>query len=338
MALWLSLWVVAGASLVLTGAVRRYALTRSMIDLPTARSSHSIPTPRGGGVAIVFSFLCALLVFGFWGLVDWALIAALLGAGSVSAILGFLDDQGYVAVRWRLLGHFFGAFWVLLVFKGLPPLIMFGMLFDFGWFGHVLALFYLVWMLNLYNFMDRIDGIAGVEAITVCFGALIVYLVMGAEDLIWSPLLLAMSVLGFLYWNFPSARIFMGDTGSGFLGIVFGVLSLQAAWRDPNMLWIWSILLGVFIVDSTFTLMRRFLLGARLYEAHCNHAYQIASRLSGKHSVVTISVLMINIFWLLPVALCVAFLGLDGFVGVIIAYTPLLLVAIKLNAGKLSVV
>ncbi len=336
MNLWMSLLLVALLSLVLTGVMRRYAFGRSMIDLPNARSSHTVPTPRGGGVAIVFSFLCVLPIFGAWGVVDWTLIAALSGAGFVSAMMGFLDDRGHIAVRWRLLGHFIGAFWALLVFKGLPPINLFGVLVDFGWIGHALAFFYLVWMLNLYNFMDGIDGIAGVEAITVCFCICLIYWAVGYTDLVWSPLLLAMSVLGFLYWNYPPARIFMGDAGSGFLGILFGVLSLQAAWRDSTMLWVWGILLGVFIVDSTYTLIRRFIQGAKLHEAHRSHTYQTAARRYGKHSIVTLAVLMINVFWLFPVALCVALLGVDGSTGLIVAYVPLILLAIYFKAGTVS--
>jgi Fuc2NAc and GlcNAc transferase len=142
-------------------------------------------------------------------------------------------------------------------------------------------------MLNLYNFMDGIDGIASVEAICACLGASVLYWLSGLDALIWGPLLLAASVAGFLYWNFPPARIFMGDAGSGFLGIVLGGLSLQAAWVSEPMLWAWLILLGVFIVDATFTLFRRLLRGEKVYEAHRSHAYQFASRRFGKHLPVT---------------------------------------------------
>lgn len=336
MPLWLSLPLVAGVSLVLTGAMRRYALARSLMDVPNVRSSHSIPTPRSGGIAIVLSFLIVLPVFGLFGTIGWTLIWALLGAGTGIAILGFLDDYGHIAVRWRLFGHFVGSIWALFWLNGLPPLNIFGTAFDLGWVGHVLAAIYLVWMLNLYNFMDGIDGIAGVEAVTVCLGVCLTYRLAGYDHLIWAPLLLAMSVLGFLYWNFPPARIFMGDAGSGFLGMVLGVLSLQAAWNAPALLWGWVILLGVFIVDATLTLIRRFLQGARIYEAHRSHAYQFASRQSGRHSIVTLSVVAINVLWLLPIALCVVLLGLDGLTGVVLAYVPLVILAFKFHAGKLE--
>lgn len=336
MALWLSLLVVAAVSLALTGTVRRFALARSLIDLPNSRSSHVKPTPRGGGVAIVLSFLGVLPLFGLAGLVSHTLIIAMLGAGSTVALLGLLDDRGHIPVRWRLLGHFIAAVWVLVWFDGLPPINTFGVLLDFGWLGHFLALFYLVWMLNLYNFMDGIDGIASVEAITVCLAACLIYWLSGYHDLIWAPILLVMSVLGFLYWNFPPARIFMGDAGSGFLGMMLGVFSLQGAWRDTSILWMWIILLGVFVVDATLTLIIRFLRGAKVYEAHRSHAYQLASRRFGKHSVVTLSVLVINVFWLFPIALCVVRLGLDGLTAVVLAYVPLVALALKFKAGSME--
>ena len=150
------------------------------------------------------------------------------------------------------------------------------------------------------------------------------------------PLLLAAAVMGFLFWNFPPARIFMGDAGSGFLGIALGVLSLQAAWVAPQLLWSWLILLGVFIVDATFTLLRRLLRGDKVYEAHRSHAYQYASRQYGRHLPVTLVVGGINILWLLPMALLVGLGWVDSFLGVLIAYVPLFGLALKYRAGELE--
>ncbi|MCF8976462.1 glycosyl transferase, partial [Pseudomonas edaphica] len=136
------------------------------------------------------------------------------------------------------------------------------------------------------------------------------------------------------YWNFPKARIFMGDAGSGFLGITLGVLSLQAAWVSPQLLWSWLILLGVFITDATWTLLRRLLRGDKVYEAHRSHAYQFASRQFGKHAPVTLVVAAINIGWLLPMALLVGNGTVDGFLGLLVAYLPLIALAVKFRAGE----
>lgn len=338
MNLWLFLPAVAGVALFMTGALRRYALARSLMDIPNARSSHSVPTPRGGGVAIVLSFLLALPLLATMGLLAWPLAWALLGAGAAVAVLGFLDDHGHIAARWRLLGHFAAAIWALFWLGGLPPLTLLGFNVDLGWIGHGLAAVYLVWLLNLYNFMDGIDGIASVEAICVCLGCALLYWLVIPNDAAGMRLclLLAAAVIGFLFWNFPPARIFMGDAGSGFLGITLGVLSLQAAWAAPQLLWSWLILLGVFIVDATFTLLRRLLRGDKVYEAHRSHAYQYASRRFGSHLPVTLIVGALNVLWLLPLALWVGLGGVDGLLGVLIAYVPLLVIAVKYNAGALE--
>lgn len=333
---WIFLVAAGGLSLLLTSYLRRYALSKSLMDIPNARSSHTVPTPRGGGVAIVLSFLLLLLVLPVLSLLQWNSAWALMGAGAGIAVLGFLDDHGHIAARWRLLGHFAGAIWALFWLGGMPPIALFGMSLDMGWLGLVLAALYLVWMLNLYNFMDGIDGLASVEAICVCVSASLIYALAGLGMLAWAPLLLAFTVAGFLYWNFPPAKIFMGDAGSGFLGITLGILSLQAAWVSPPLLWVWLILLGVFIVDATFTLIRRLLRGDKVYEAHRSHAYQYASRQFGRHLPVTLAVGLVNVCWLLPIALCVALLGLDGVVGVILAYVPLMILAWKFHAGTVE--
>ena len=128
----------------------------------------------------------------------------------------------------------------------------------------------------------------------------------------------------------------MGDAGSGFLGMILGIISIHAAWASAQLLWVWLILLGVFIVDATLTLIRRLVRGDKVYEAHRSHAYQFASRQFGKHLPVTLAVAALNLFWLLPVALCVMLLGVDGVTGLIVAYVPLVTLAIKYQAGALE--
>jgi len=142
-----------------------------------------------------------------------------------------------------------------------------------------------------------------------------------------------MAVAGFLLWNFPPAKIFMGDAGSGFLGITLGLFSIQAAHIAPQFFYSWLILLGVFIVDATWTLIRRFLRGEKVYEAHRSHAYQFASRQYLSHKTVTLAVAAINTCWLLPIALWVGLGNLNGLLGLMIAYLPLWLLAVHFKAG-----
>ncbi|HDS1796285.1 MraY family glycosyltransferase [Pseudomonas putida] len=331
----IGLIMVAGVlAWLMTAMLRRYALSRSLLDIPNERSSHTLATPRGGGLSFVITFLVALSVLGGWGYVTPSVLVSLLGAGVLVALVGFMDDHGHIAARWRLLGHFIAAGWGLFWIGGLPPITIFGVPLSAAWLSIIIGLLYLVWLLNLYNFMDGIDGIASIEAICVCLGGSLLYWLTGHAQEAVLPMLLAATVAGFLVWNFPPARIFMGDAGSGFLGIVLGLLALMAGWINPLLFWGWLILLGVFVVDATFTLARRLLRGDKVYQAHRSHAYQYASRRYAGHRPVSLAVAAINLGWLLPVASAVVLLKLDGALGTMVAYAPLVVLALIYQAGK----
>lgn len=321
----------------MTWGLRRYALRFSLLDIPNHRSSHVIPVPRGAGLAIVLSFLIGLAFLNYSGLLAASLTNMFVISGLLVALFGFLDDLYTVSARNRIVVHFIAAAFALYWLGGMPAVTVFGWIFSPGIMINVLAAVYLVWLLNLYNFMDGIDGLAGVEALTVCLGGALLYWFAGNFALMILPLILAASVAGFLYWNMPPARIFMGDVGSGFLGIILGVLSIQAAGFQAPFFWSWLILLGVFIVDATLTLLRRVFFREGVFEAHRNHAYQYASRHFNSHLRVTLAVLALNVFWLLPLALIVGRGYLDGLLGLLIAYVPLIMLALKFNAGKTEV-
>jgi glycosyltransferase WbpL len=335
---WL-LSAAAAVSLGLTWVLRRYALTHRLVDVPNERSSHRSPTPRGGGIAIAVAFLGCLLALWALDLLPSRLVAALGGSGGLVAVVGFLDDHGHVSRRWRLFAHFVAAIWALFWLNGMPALTVAGLYLPRGWLSNGIAAVYFVWLLNLYNFMDGIDGIASVETITACLGGILLYVIVVPGNPQWIvPALLLASVGGFLFWNFPPARIFMGDAGSGFLGMTLAVLSVQAAWAAPNLFWAWTILLGVFIVDASVTLIRRVLRGGRIYlEPHRSHAYQYVARRLGTHTPVSLTVGLINLVWLCPLAICVGLGYLNGVLGLLIAYIPLIGLALRLRAGAQAV-
>jgi Fuc2NAc and GlcNAc transferase len=261
--------------------------------------------------------------------------AAIVGAGAIVAVIGFIDDHEHIAARWRLIAHFAAAAWALAWLGGLPRMSLVGGIHDLGILGNILAAIALVWLLNLYNFMDGIDGIAGIEAVTVCLSAIVVYTVSrGPADICYPSALLAAAALGFLAWNLPPAKIFMGDAGSGFLGVTLGVLALDAATRRPEWLWSWIILLGAFVVDATVTLCFRLSRREKLYEAHRSHAYQHAAQRLGSHGSVTFAVGVINLIWHLPMALLAGSGRLDGLLATVIAYVPLAWLAIACKAGR----
>ena len=321
------------ASWMLTALVRRYALSSQLLDRPNERSSHTVPTPRGGGVAIVLSFAMLLVALRVLGYAGTAFCAAAVGSGALVAILGFADDRAHLPARWRFLGHAAAAAWALWWTGSLPLVPVFGMPINLGAAGVLLAGCYIVWSVNLFNFMDGIDGIASVEAITCCLGGALLWSLTGKGSEWMAVLAFAATVGGFLLWNFPPAKIFMGDAGSGFLGFMVAFFSLWCGHSTPTLFWAWFILIGCFMVDATTTLIRRVRRGDKFHEAHRSHAYQYAARLYRSHKRVSLAVGAINLLWLLPVAALVALGKLDGVVGTIIAYAPLVVLAFRLKAG-----
>lgn len=319
----------------LTGQIRRYAITRRVIDVPNERSSHRVPTPRGGGLAIATAVIASTLAAAAAGWVDRPQAFALAIGGALVAAIGFADDVGSLRRRWRLLGHFAAAALVLGWAGGFPRVAVLNLSIEPGLATSLLAAVYIVWMINLTNFMDGIDGIASTEAVVVagCGAALFAVAVPGSAGWL-PPVLLAAAAAGFLVWNWPPASIFMGDSGSGFLGLALATLSIHAAAVAPPLFWSWVILLGVFVVDATVTLVRRAITGQRIFEAHRTHAYQHAAARYGSHVPVTLAVGAITLFWLLPLAAVVAIEKIDGFVGVIVAYAPLAALALRLDAGR----
>lgn len=314
--------------------MRAYALKKNIIDNPNERSSHSVPTPRGGGVAVVGSYLLALVTLMYSQQLALHTGFILMAAGFVIALLGFLDDHGHINSMLRLAIHFLVAIAVVVSLGGFSEVTIFNGV-QIGFIANIIAVLFLVWLLNLYNFMDGINGIASVEAITTTVSMAILYLLLNTSlnsEILW---LLAACVFGFLLWNFPKAKIFMGDACSGFLGLTLGILALIALKENLALFCAWIICLGVFVVDATYTLIKRVLNGHKMYDAHRSHSYQILSRKWGSHTPVTLVVAVINLFWLFPIAyITVTQNIIYPEIAVLIAYIPLLLVAIKLKAGN----
>jgi len=318
----------------ITLGVRSYAIRVNLLDHPNARSSHTTATARGGGLAIVVTFIMGTLTLRWMFPAVHDLLVALLPGACVVAVVGWWDDRRSLPARWRFLAHVAAATWALWSMQGVPPVPIFGKEINFGWLGIALAWTYLVWMINLCNFMDGIDGIAGIEALTVSLGGGLCWWLATSTPLWPVALVFSACVTGFLLLNFPPAKIFLGDVGSGFIGLVVGTLSLWSAQQASQVFWCWLILLGCFMVDATTTLIRRVRRGEKFYEPHRSHAYQYASRLHRSHRTVTLAVGVINVAWLLPVALLVAMRRLDGAVGTLIAYAPLVWLAYRYKAGN----
>jgi Fuc2NAc and GlcNAc transferase len=325
-------------STILTGLIRHYALMRNVLDIPNQRSSHSVPTPRGGGLAIVLVFTCAITILYIKNQINFFELAAL-SCGLPVAAIGFFDDHAPIAARWRFITHILAASSALFFLQGMPLLLiptpLDGLLHRWivhlDWLGYPLGLLLLVWFLNLFNFMDGIDGIAASESLFIA-SALAGYSYHIDQGLFFVCIGLAAASVGFLVWNWPKASIFMGDVGSGFLGLLLGVLMLLAARQAAVMLYCGLILFGVFLVDATYTLVYRFLSKQSWHEAHCSHAYQHAAKRYG-HFKVLCGCWLINLFWLLPISLLVFLHPAYALFGVLLAFLPLWYLVFHFKAG-----
>jgi Fuc2NAc and GlcNAc transferase len=288
-----------------TGAVRRYAVARQVLDIPNERSSHTVPTPRGGGVAIAAVLLTAVAAMGAAGVLQGGVAAALALGGAAVAGVGWLDDHRPLPAWLRAGVHLAAAAWALFWLGGLPELTVGSGRVHLGGVGTLLGAVGIVWVTNLYNFMDGIDGIAGVEAVTAGAIGGVLLLACGQGGLAAAAFLVAASGAGFLVWNWPPARIFMGDAGSGLLGYVFAVLAVASENARAVPLLAWAVLLGVFVVDATVTLARRLQRRERVHQAHRSHAYQRAVQGGLSHLSVTATVAVVNLVLGLLAALAV---------------------------------
>jgi len=306
-----------------------------LVDIPNERSAHFSPTPRGGGLSFIFSFIIGSAGLFLSGLVSQEWLLPVLAAGPMIAIVGIMDDRRSMSATSRLLTHFSAAFLVyLLVTKGFEVNLNVSFVpADWPFVTFVFCLLFVSWMVNLYNFMDGIDGMAATNAVVcaVCLAGLSFW--QSHIELTSIYLLLAATVLGFLVFNWAPAKIFMGDSGSTFLGFVFATLALTGKGLTNVPFVANVIVLGCFIVDATYTLLVRGFRGKRIHQAHRDHAFQHAIQIGWSHRRTVVFYSCITIFWLLPMAVGALVYDRLALVFLAIAYTPLIGLQIYFKAG-----
>lgn len=244
----------------------RVALRKNILDVPNVRSSHSTPTPRGGGLAIVLSWYIGLIGLKYLDLIEPDLFYALI-SGSVLAVVGFLDDLFSIKPWIRILIQLFTVILGMYFLRGFNFLYINGFELSFPVILTVISVIGAVWFINLYNFLDGIDGYASTEAISIALGMFII-----TKNPIF--LVLILSVLGFLIWNWPKAKIFMGDIGSTQLGYIFVILGIYFNNNQEFNILGLLILSSLFWFDASLTLLRRWRNNEKLSLAHKKHAYQ----------------------------------------------------------------
>ncbi len=305
--------LAAAAAFAATRCARDIALRLRMLDLPGERSSHFLPTPRGGGAGFVVVTLLGGAYLRAQGVLAPGETLALLSAGGAVACVGWLDDWRSLPAALRFAVHCAAAVWTLFLLGapgGLP--------------GYIFFFLAITWLINSYNFMDGIDGLAACEALAVGFPA---------AFLCESPaaalcLLTSSTVFGFLYWNWPRAKIFMGDAGSGFLGYAFALAWLMEAQHvdaagNTEGFFTLPVLLACFLADSTLTLLWRVFRGEKWYAPHKLHVYQTFSRSRG-HSAVSLGCAAATLLWAAPLALAAKEWPGAGYLFACAAYLPIL--------------
>lgn len=266
-------------SFLLTYFIKNYMIKKSLVASVNERSSHTVPTPHGGGIAIAITWFIGLFYLYFIGQIENNLFYALL-FGAVISIVSFFDDIYELSPKLRLIIQAIVAIGGLYFLGGFQTLT-FGV-FDIqnSIFTNIFAFFMIIWFINLYNFLDGINGYAGSEAV---FLAVAGFILFGGNHF----LVLAVAILGFLYWNWNKAKIFMGDVGSTLLGYNVAIFTIYYANQEPTNFWIWIILFSVYWFDATLTLIRRKLNKERLSQAHKKHAYQRLTQAGWSHYKVT---------------------------------------------------
>jgi UDP-N-acetylmuramyl pentapeptide phosphotransferase/UDP-N-acetylglucosamine-1-phosphate transferase len=280
---------IAAASAVIVARVRSVAAKR-LLDVPNERSSHSSPTPRGGGIAIVILVLAAVTTAAVLRFPAFSLriTATMVLTSAAIALVGFWDDVRSLPARVRLLTQIVAATVATVVIGAIDTIALAAAAsIDVMWLAVPLTVTWIVGLTNAYNFMDGIDGIAGSQALIAALAWATIGWLSGNALLVVAGIAVAGSAAGFLFHNWPPARIFMGDVGSGFLGFTFAVLMIVAARTEPRAVVAGVLFVWPFVFDTVFTFFKRLYRQENVFEAHRSHLYQRLVIGGATHKAVT---------------------------------------------------
>lgn len=281
------------------GLARRYALRRRMLDTPGERRSHQGEVPRGGGVGVLIGLVVLAAALGWAGALSFGEAAGIGGGLLLVGLSGWRDDHRPLRVPVRLAAHLLAAAWLLWWLGGLASIHV-GATVELGALGYAVAALGVVWLTNLYNFMDGIDAFASAEGLFAGCVMGIWLLMAGEPGLSLLALGIAAACAGFLPWNLPPAKLFLGDVGSTTLGFAFAALVLRGEQTGAMAAPVAVLVLGVFVFDATFTLIARMAKRARWYTPHREHAYQYMVRAGIDHGLAVVRLMVVNLLVILP--------------------------------------
>lgn len=286
----------------LTKAFCILAQNTRLMDLPNNRSLHQTPTVRGGGLVFIglsllsLPFLCNYTQTSLSDL--WILIICIISLATVS----FWDDLFTLAVKPRFLVHLLVA--VLVACFMMPDQLNF---IFFSITNPILIIPFLIiatlWSVNHFNFMDGLDGICAMQAVFLCASYAIFFGLFGSALYQDFCIILICSLIGFLFFNFPPARLFMGDVGSATLGLIVFCIALIAQKKFQLPIMYWFMLNALFLFDASITLLRRIINKEVWYTPHRKHAYQRLKQSGMNARWILFGQFVVNSFFLIIVAL-----------------------------------
>ena len=301
----LFLLIVVFGSTAITYFMIRFARSNNILSVPNSRSFHNNPTPIGGGIFLPFSLIACVcfLYMKLHSLPVYFLFLCFFAI--VIFVTGLIDDFIGSSIGFRATIYFSAAILYVLILADTSGNDMLSELHWLRLATVMIAILTVAWLTNLYNFMDGADAFVGVQTLLTGLPAgILLYL---SDDLMPSLLCftLVASTIGFLIWNWPPAKIFIGDSGSCTLGFIFGSLMVTCFVQQTLSIYIWLILLSYFIVDSTLTLIMRFLKGEKWYHPHRSHAFHLCIIMGMSHLRCSLTLLFFGIFILWPIVILV---------------------------------
>jgi len=302
---------------------------------PNFRSSHKHPTPTGAGLVIALIYIGVLFYLtSFNEVFSIDMLKEICFGAIIATLFGFYDDLKDASTKSKLALQIFLGLWILFIFFHPISLIISNYSMLFIWIFMISTLFLLVWFSNAINFMDGINGMLASGVVNIMFSAsILIFLLDGNTENILLLLLLLSVSIAFLFFNFPVASIFMGDSGSLYFAYIICCLALKTIFDGDLSIWTWLILLGHLLIEPTITTLMRIYLSKNWYKSHRNCAYQNIARELDSHTKVTLGAIIFHNIWLFPLAIISIYFVSLGPILYILSIIPV--IAFTINYGPL---